>query len=81
MPTYLSAKKLPGQRSLEPSEDLGRSPLMYNLCAIKIGMELIRMKYKGWNNETLLQFSNIDKAITEMIDETFEIMERQEFTN
>ena len=55
-----------------------RSPLMYNLCVIKIGLEILRLKLNENDNITSEQFSKIDTAISEMSDEILELNERQE---
>ena len=55
-----------------------RFPLMYNLCVIKIGLEILRLKLNEMDNITCEQFSKIDTAISEMSDEILELRERQE---
>lgn len=55
-----------------------RFPLMYNLCVIKIGLEILRLKLNKTDDITTEQFSKIDTAIAEMSDEILELRERQE---
>jgi hypothetical protein len=72
--------------SLEPikinetlkKENHERFPLMYNLCVIKIGLEILRLKLDKIDDSTSEQFSKIDTAISEMSDEILELRERQE---
>jgi hypothetical protein len=59
-------------------ENRERSPLMYNLCVIKIGLEILRLKLNENDGLTGIQFSKIDTAISEMSDEILEIAERLE---
>lgn len=59
-------------------ENHDRCPLMYNLCVIKIGLEILRLKLKEIDELTNTQFSKIDTAISEMSDEILELRERQE---
>ena len=59
-------------------ENHERFPLMYNLCVIKIGLEILRLKLNEINGITHEQFSKIDIAISEMSDEILELRERQE---
>ena len=59
-------------------ENHERFPLMYNLCVIKIGLEILRLKLKETDGLTNDQFSKIDTAISEMSDEIIELRERQE---
>ena len=71
--------------SLEPitvnetlkKENHERFPLMYNLCVIKIGLEILRLKLDKIDGITE-QVSKIDTAISEMSDEILELRERQE---
>lgn len=55
-----------------------RFPLMYNLCVIKIGLEILRLKLNENDGITSEQFSKMDTAISEMSDEILELNERQE---
>ncbi len=55
-----------------------RCPVMYNLCVIKIGLEILRLKLNELNDITDSQFSKIDTAISEMSDEILELRERRE---
>ncbi|HYL65600.1 MAG TPA: hypothetical protein VEU72_00435 [Nitrosopumilaceae archaeon] len=59
-------------------ENHERFPLMYNLCVIKIGLEILRLKLNEIDNITSEQFFKIDTAISEMSDEILELRERQE---
>ena len=59
-------------------ENHERCPLMYNLCVIKIGLEILRLKLDEIDGLTSSQFSKIDIAISEMSDEILELRERQE---
>ncbi len=59
-------------------ENHERSPLMYNLCVIKIGLEILRLKLNETDSITNEQFSKIDTAISEMSDEILELREHQE---
>jgi hypothetical protein len=59
-------------------ENHERFPLMYNLCVIKIGLEILRLKLNEIDDITSEQFSKIDTAISEMSDEILELRERQE---
>jgi hypothetical protein len=59
-------------------ENHERFPLMYNLCVIKIGLEILRLKLNEIDGITSEQFSKIDTAISEMSDEILELRERQE---
>ena len=59
-------------------ENHERFPLMYNLCVIKIGLEILRLKLNEMDGLTSEQFSKIDTAISEMSDEVLELRERQE---
>ena len=59
-------------------ENHERFPLMYNLCVIKIGLEILRLKLNETDSITSEQFSKIDTAISEMSDEILELRERQE---
>jgi len=59
-------------------ENHERFPLMYNLCVIKIGLEILRLKLNEIDGITNEQFSKIDAAISEMSDEFLELRERQE---
>jgi hypothetical protein len=59
-------------------ENHERFPLMYNLCVIKIGLEILRLKLNEMDSLTSEQFSKIDTAISEMSDEVLELRERQE---
>jgi len=52
--------------------------LMYNLCVIKISLEILRLKLNGMDGLTSSQFSKIDTAISEMSDEILELIERRE---
>ena len=52
---------------------------MYNLCVIKIGLEILRLKLNEVDGLTSEQFTKIDTAISEMCDEILELRERQEF--
>lgn len=52
--------------------------LMYNLCVIKISLEILRLKLNGMDGLTGAQFSKIDTAISEMSDEILELRERHE---
>jgi len=52
--------------------------LMYNLCVIKISLEILRLKLNGIDGLTSSQFSKIDTAISEMSNEILELSERQE---
>ncbi len=74
--------RLPSQqvKSDEPlkKENHERCPLMYNLCVIKIGMEILRLKLNEMDDLTDSQFSKIDAAILEMSDEILELRERRE---
>ena len=51
---------------------------MYNLCVIKIGLEILRLKLNEMDSLTSEQFSKIDTAISEMSDEVLDLSERQE---
>jgi len=69
--------------SIKPKEILKkesheRFPLMYNLCVIKIGLEILRLKISKIDSITSSEFSKIDTAIAEMSDEILELRERQE---
>jgi len=69
--------------SIKPNESLKkenheRCPLMYNLCVIKIGLEILRLKLNKTDGLTRSQFSKIDTAISEMSDEILELRERRE---
>ena len=59
-------------------ENHERFPLMYNLCVIKIGLEILRLKLNKIDSITSEQFSKIDTAISEMCDEILELRERRE---
>ena len=59
-------------------ENHERFPLMYNLCVIKIGLEILRLKLNEIDSITSEQFCKIDTAISEMSDEILELRERQE---
>jgi len=59
-------------------ENHERLPLMYNLCVIKIGLEILRLKLNKTDDITSEQFSKMDTAISEMSDEILELRERQE---
>ena len=59
-------------------ENHERFPLMYNLCVIKIGLEILRLKLNKTDDITSEQFSKMDTAISEMSDEILELRERQE---
>ena len=59
-------------------ENHERCPLMYNLCVIKIGLEILRLKLNKVDGVTSSQFSKIDIAISEMSDEILELRERRE---
>ena len=59
-------------------ENHERFPLMYNLCVIKIGLEILRLKINETDDLTSEQFSKIDTAISEMSDEILELRERRE---
>jgi len=59
-------------------ENHERFPLMYNLCIVKIGLEILRLKLDEVDGLTTEQFSKIDTAISEMSDEILELRERQE---
>ena len=59
-------------------ENHERFPLMYNLCVIKIGLEILRLKLNKIDSITSEQFSKIDTAISEMCDEILELRERHE---
>ena len=59
-------------------ENHERFPLMYNLCVIKIGFEILRLKLNKIDSITSEQFSKIDTAISEMCDEILELRERHE---
>ena len=59
-------------------ENPERFPLMYNLCVIKIGLEILRLKLNKIDSITSEQFSKIDTAISEMCDEILELRERHE---
>ena len=68
---------------IKPSETLKkesheRCPLMYNLCVIKIGLEILRLKLNEMDDVANSQFSKIDTAISEMSDEILELRERRE---
>jgi hypothetical protein len=58
-------------------ENHERFPLMYNLCVIKIGIEVLRLKLKKEDGLTNSEFSKIDAAISEMSDEILELRERR----
>ncbi|MGI0027402.1 MAG: hypothetical protein ACREAD_06125 [Nitrosopumilaceae archaeon] len=60
------------------NENHERFPLMYNLCVIKIGLEILRLKLNEIDDMTSKQFSKIDTAISEMSDEILELGERRE---
>ncbi len=72
-----SSKKIPKEENL----NVKRSPLMYNLCAIRIGMEFLRLESRNMSEEARSQISGIDRAISEVIDEVVEIIKHPEFTN
>ena len=86
MLTALSDMVKDVKMSLEPiminetlkKENHERFPLMYNLCVIKIGLEILRLKLDKIDGITSDQFSKIDTAISEMSDEILELRERQE---
>jgi len=59
-------------------ENHERFPLMYNLCVIKIGLEILRLKLNEIDGITSEQFSKIDTAISEMSDEILKLRDRQE---
>jgi len=59
-------------------ENHDRLPLMYNLCVIKVGLEILRLKLNEADCITSEQFSKIDTAVSEMSDEILELRERQE---
>jgi hypothetical protein len=59
-------------------ENHERFPLMYNLCVIKIGLEILRLKLNENDSITSQQFSKIDMTISEISDEVLELRERQE---
>jgi len=59
-------------------ENHERFPLMYNLCVIKIGLEILRLKLSKIDGISSKQFSKIDTAISEMCDEILELRERRE---
>ncbi len=54
-----------------------RSSLMYNLCVIKIGIEILKLKFNEMDDLTNSQFSKINDSISEMSDEIFDIIDRQ----
>jgi len=58
-------------------ENHEKSTLMYNLCVVKISLEILRLKLNGIDGLTNAQFSKIDTAISEMSDEILELSERQ----
>jgi len=59
-------------------ENHERFPLMYNLCVIKIGLEILRLKLNKIDAISSSQFFKLDTAISEMSDEILELRERQE---
>ena len=59
-------------------ENREKCNLMYNLCVIKISLEILRLKLNGMDGLTSSQFSKIDIAISEMSDEILELIERRE---
>ena len=75
--TKISSGSVPLNESLK-KENHERFPLMYNLCIIKIGLEILRLKLNEISDITSEQFSKIDTAISEMSDEILELRERQE---
>ncbi len=74
---HLSSKKILEEESL----NVKRSPLMYNLCTIKIAMEFLRLESKNMSEGARSQISDIDRAISEVIDEFVEMIKSPEFTN
>ena len=75
--TKISSGLVPLNESLK-KEYHERFPLMYNLCIIKIGLEILRLKLNEVSDITNEQFSKIDTVILEMSDEILELRERQE---
>ena len=73
----ISSKSITLNESLK-KENHERFPLMYNLCVIKVGLEILRLKLNEIDGITGEQFSKIDTAISEMSDEILELRERQE---
>lgn len=59
-------------------ENHERFPLMYNLCVVKIGLEILRLKLNENDGITSEQFTKIDTAVSEISDEILELRERQE---
>lgn len=73
----ISSKSITLNESLK-KENHERFPLMYNLCVIKVGLEILRLKLNEMDGIAGEQFSKIDTAISEMSDEILELRERQE---
>ena len=73
----ISSESITLKESLK-KENHERIPLMYNLCVIKIGLEILRLKLNETDRTASEQFSKIDTAISEMSDEILELRERQE---
>ena len=75
--TKISSRTATLNESLK-KENHERFPLMYNLCVIKRGLEILRLKLNKIDDITNEQFSKIDIAISEMSDEILELREHQE---
>jgi len=75
--TKISSESVVPNESLK-KENHERFPLMYNLCVVKIGLEILRLKLSEMDSITSEQFSKIDTAVSEMSDEILELRECQE---
>jgi len=73
-----TSPKVINSNEILKKENHERFPLMYNLCVIKIGLEILRLKLNEIDGITSAQFFKIDTAISEMSDEILELRERQE---
>ena len=73
-----TSPKVNNSNEVLKKENHERFPLMYNLCVIKIGLEILRLKLNEIDGITSAQFFKIDTAISEMSDEILELRERQE---
>jgi hypothetical protein len=73
-----TSPKVNNSNEVLKKENHERFPLMYNLCVIKIGLEILRLKLNEIDGIASAQFFKIDTAISEMSDEILELRERQE---
>jgi len=56
--------------------------IFYNLLIIKISTAFLMLKFENMDEQTLSQFSNIEKAISELTDQLTELLyKNQELIN